>query len=149
MSDFFSPIRLTGPYVTDSEFWTSDEPPRGALDCSVHIYTKDAELLHEQGLYAFQMRMRTEVSLVPISGGDEVVRAVVTVEGAVSVPDTIGIGLEELSESLHLNAISMFYSFTRSCIESESSLSRMGRFSIPPIDPKKYLDLCDRGEPKF
>lgn len=144
MKDFISPIRLVGPFVKESEFSVKKNESTTSLDVTLNLATKEVELVHENNIYAYEMVLSTEARLLDSQDASkEYLRVYVTVEGAVTVPDTIGITEDELAVSLRLNAISMLYSFTRSYVEYLSSMSQAGRFTLPPIDPNAYVGICN------
>lgn len=145
-SDFFAPIGLTGPYFDECDFYVRKETPKGnlLLDLDLDIPTEQ-EYTDEDGNLTLIHEMRLRVSLNEVLDDErtsEAMHASVSMRGAVSVPLDVQASRSDLEAYLLLNAISLFYSSARSYIDALSSQSPMGRFTIPAIDPKKYLDMA-------
>lgn len=140
---FLSPIELSGPYLEGVEFHINPDGPNGAsLYGDVQLTVPDdLELHHENGAFVLRFRMRVMARLIEMADGTdaELMRAIVSMSGALSVADSIGMPQQEIFESLRVNGVSMFYAFARTQIELVTSQSAMGRFTIRPIDPSAYL----------
>ena len=64
--------------------------------------------------------------------------------GVVSVSDQVNVQDGSIEHGLLLNGVSLFYSSARSYIEMITSMSSMGRFTIPAIDPEAYVGYDER-----
>ena len=143
-NDLFSPINLSGPYISECDLYVSHSAPSGDLVCNVKIKTpKDLKFEHSEEEYTLFHAMKISIELLEMNGEEvasEAMRANLTMRGIISVTDKVKAEVEEVKESLLLNGVSLFYSAARSYIEFLTSMSPMGRFTIPAINPKAYVD---------
>ena len=142
--NFISPIRLTGPMINGCDFYVYQTGPTGSMLVDVNIeILNDAALDHEEGAFVLHHSMKVRIKVREesreASEGKEMMHASVTMVGAVSVSDQIGLPEDEILQALRVNAVSLFYSSARSYIETMTGMSSAGRFSIPPIDPQAYI----------
>lgn len=145
-ANFLSPIRLVGPMINGCDYYVDQTGPKGEVQVEVNLVTpNDVSLSHEPNAFALHFSMQVRIRLCEEDAGDganatkEVMHAFLSMTGAVFVSDEIALPEREILEALRLNAISMFYSAARSYIETLTSMSSVGRFTIPPIDPQAYL----------
>lgn len=148
---FFSPIRLVGPFFNGCDFFVDQTGPTGNLFVDVNVETpKDPSLEREQGElvlhHAMAVRIRIRQEGDSPNDGKEMMRASVSMAGAVSVPDSLELPEEAILRALRINAVSLFYSSARSYVETLTGHSSMGRFTIPAIDPEAYIDSLKGGE---
>lgn len=147
--NFISPIRLVGPMFNRCDFYVDQVGPTGGMlvDVSIDV-PDDAALTHEAGAFVLHHVMKVLIRVREDEGdgsGDrEVMHAAVSMAGAVSVSDEVGLPEGEILQALRVNAVSLFYSSVRSYIESMTSMSSMGRFTIPAIDPQAYVSSADQ-----
>lgn len=142
-NEILSPISLDGPFLVDVDFHVDRKGPESEkLAAGIELeIPDDLELHHENGLYAlpFGMKIRFELHEAAEDARNELLRAVISMAGSVSVPDQIPVDEQEIFNALKLNGVSMFYAFGRTQIELMTGQSPMGRFTIQPIDPAAYL----------
>lgn len=147
MINYMSPIVIDGPYVSDSHLWVNKVGPSIDMRCDVEIQRGPVGMEHRDGSYMLAMELTVSVSLYD-DAPDESQRerrmeAQMSVHGTVSITDMVEASVDEIKNNLKLNAISMFYSFIKAQIESQTSMSPMKRFTIPAINPQK---LCEAVE---
>ena len=149
-SDFFAPINMSGPYFNECDLFVRRGTPEGelSLDLDLEIPT-DSEYLEEDGFLVLPHELKVRVSLTEHPDDDEPREAMhvnLSMGGTVSTPMDADVSRDGLETYLLFNGISLFYSSARSYIEMLTAQSPMGRFTIPPIDPKKYLDMARSGD---
>lgn len=142
--DFISPVVLSGPYINEADLYVSPSGPDPSLDvqCEVSIDIPDKrEVVHEGGVYRLAHEMTVGIALcqVPEAGRVDYLRVNLSMSGAVSVSDQVSVQDGSIEYCLLLNGVSLFYSSARSYIEMITSMSSMGRFTIPAIDPEAYV----------
>lgn len=143
MSGFLSPIRLQGPTIDGCTIKVSPNRPSGDLICNVEINSSlPSEVEHVDGLHRLPFKLN--IIVTACMKDDEtrdspVLDVQLELSGDVSVPDSLGIAEDSLLSSLQVNAVSLCYSSARSYLEMLTSLTKMGRFSLPPIDPRAYI----------
>lgn len=153
--NFLSPIRLIGPMINGCDYYADQAGPKDEFRCDVNLVTPhDVSLSREANAFVLHFSMQVRIRLCEDDGVDEadaaneVMHAFLSMTGAVFVSDEISLPESEILEALRLNAISMFYSAARSYIETLTSMSSVGRFTIPPIDPQAYLNGLSKPEGK-
>lgn len=142
--DFISPVMLSGPYINEADLYVSPSGPDPSLDvqCEVSIDIPDKrEVVHEDGVYRLAHEMTVGIALyqVPEAGRVDYLRVSLSMGGVVSVSDQVSVQDGSIEHGLLLNGVSLFYSSARSYIEMITSMSSMGRFTIPAIDPEAYV----------
>ena len=145
-NDFFAPIGISGPYFNECDLFVRRGAPEGelSLDLGIDLPT-DHEYFEEDGVLGLANEMKVRVSLTesPSDGQPrEAMHVRLSMGGVVTMPMDVDAGRDELEAYLLLNGVSLFYSSARSYIEVLTGQSPMGRFTIPPIDPKRYLDMA-------
>lgn len=149
-NELFSSINLEGPYISECDLFVKTSAPANELACNVQIRTpKNLKLEHdkENGEYELVHAMKVDVSLVEVSedgNGPEAMHANLTMNGVISITDRVKASEEEIMQSLLVNGVSLFYSSARSYVEILTSMSPMGRFTIPTIDPKAYVESLSK-----
>lgn len=147
--DFISPVMLSGPYINEADLFVSPSGPDPSLDvqCEVSIDIPDKrEVVHEDDVYRLAHEMTVGIALyqVPEAGRVDYLRVSLSMGGVVSVSDQVNVQDGSIEHGLLLNGVSLFYSSARSYIEMITSMSSMGRFTIPAIDPEAYVGYDER-----
>lgn len=157
--DFISPVMLSGPYINAADLYVSPSGPDPSVDvqCEVSIDIPDnREVVHEDGVYRLAHEMTVGIALyqMPEAGRVDYLRVNLSMGGVVSVSDQVSVQDGSIEHGLLLNGVSLFYSSARSYIEMITSMSSMGRFTIPAIDPEAYVGerggeggFDERGDP--
>ena len=149
-ADFISPVVLNGPYINETDCYVSQCCPDPSIDlqCEVSIDIPDErEVIHEGEAYKLPHSMRVHIALYQMAeqGRVDYLRVNLSMSGAVSISDKVSVQSGSVERGLLLNGVSLFYSSARSYIEMITSMSSMGRFTIPAIDPEAYVgdDECN------
>ena len=144
-TDFISPVSIKGPYINKSSIFVSQQGPEegGEIFCDVNIELHDkTDAVNKGNEYVLPHRMEVNISLHSAEGDGgriDYMRAHLDMVGIISIPNSIEIQGMTATEALRLNGISLLYSSARSYIEFLTSMSAMGRFTIPAIDPAAFL----------
>ena len=141
---FISPVVLKGPFINEANVYVSPTGPDPSMDvqCEVSLDTpEDREVLHEDGAYCLPHSMRVHIALYQTldEGRVDYLRVDLSLSGSVSISDAVDVRGGSIEYGLLLNGVSLFYSAARSYIEMVTSMSSMGRFTIPAIDPEAYV----------
>lgn len=142
--DFISPVILSRPYINEADLYVSPSGTDPSIDvqCEVSIEIPDKrEVVHEGGIYRLVHEMTVGIVLYQASEARRVdyLRVNLSMGGVISVSDQVSVQDGFIEHGLLLNRVSLFYSSARSYIEMIASMSSMGRFTIPAIDPEAYV----------
>lgn len=142
---FISPIAIDGPYVSEASLWIDPTPPAGGLRGDLNLDVPEhLELAREDDKIVLPFRLTT--TMVLREGTDDRMRASVEMRGSVSAPSAAVESDDEALRVLRLNAVSLFYSASRSYIEVLTGQSLIGRFNLPAIDPQAFIDSTAAAE---
>lgn len=144
---FIASISLGWSLLRECDFWVNPEAPTGRLNCSVHLDLGDDALARDDGHYALPVSLKVELVLSDEATGGakpiERMHARMTIDGSVNVSDAVDASEDEVFKSLRLNGVSLLYSQARAHIEYLTAMSAVSRFSLPTIDPARFIESID------
>lgn len=148
MSNYFSPISLTGPYFYECDMYVSRDAPKSELNLIMNLVLPETEaFIEEDGKLLLHHDMHVNVKLTE-GDHEETAREAMHINlgmtGIVALPLNDQVDRAEAEETLRLNAISLFYASARSFIEMNTAQSPMKRFTIPPINPIEFLRMSEK-----
>lgn len=138
---FLSPVVLDGPYLRQCDFGISEEAPLRGLTCDIDLHDSVIDFRHLDG--SFRLVAEVDLSTALMEGEKERMHAHLCMRGEIAIDDSLIVDERIAQSYLRANAVSLFYAFARTHIEQLTSVSYMGRFTIPTIDPGRYVDVSE------
>ena len=141
--NIFSPLEVRALHVVASEFGLDQDPVEGMtikMEFSLTEEPEQVAVIDEASeLHTQSLQLVVETRLV---SGDEQeeqhMHASVTVN--IETACRASKSASGVTEYMRTNGVSIAYGHARSCISNMTSMSPMGQFLIPAIDPRALLE---------